>query len=480
MKKPTASSIERALACPGSLALPGVYTSSRAAERGTAIHEYLEAVQGGADPEAALEEVPEDWRPVCAAIELDRLPQGLAAEVAFAYHLNDGTGRELGCRLGRRYEGTEEWELPGTADVVGLSEDAVYVGDYKTGWVEPTPAERNGQLLFLALAAARAYGRDAAVVEIIRIKENGTPWRDRAELDELDLDAFAAELGQLRARAAAAHEQVALVGDPDVHPGPHCKYCPAFSRCPSKRDLLIRLAAGTAFDEWKAVQPLSPAVAGAAYERFLMVRQAMKHVEAAWKEALAKYGELPLSAGRVLREVLEEGNEQLDGRVVYAVVKAQLGQEVAEAAVEIAASKASIDRALKAAAGAGIIKPRTGAAHQRAILKVVRDRKGATRPMRTKLVEMAAGAVAPLGQPQPAPELAAAPPASPAEAGPPSEEEQAAIRVREQLEVGIEAPPDMEALHKTIRAGMEREVETWSPVLKLWGRLNEELKGRAA
>jgi hypothetical protein len=454
------------------MALPHVFSTSSAAERGTAIHAYLEAVQNGVDPETALENVPEDWRPVCAAIELERLPRGLAAEVAFAYDLEHDAGRELGRGLERSYEGLSAWELAGTADVVGVAADAVYVGDAKTGWTEPTPAERNGQLLFLALAAARAYEKPSAVVEIIRVKETGAIWRDRAELDEFDLDCFADELAALRPRIHAAQAQAAEQGEPDVALGPHCRYCPAFTSCPAQRSLVMRLASGAEFDAWEALKPLSPAAAGQAWERLKVIEPLVRRVKESVLAARAEYGELPLPSGKFLREVIEPGNEQLDGRVVFAVIRDRLGPTVADDAVEIAASKASIDRALKKAAAAGDIKPRTGAKWGRDLLADIRDRGGASKPERAKLVEAEVSGVLPAATPAPAqPEPAAA--VSPAEAG-------EVARVRAMLETGLEVPPDMQALHKTIRAGMERDTEAWSPLLLLWGQLNEALKERAA
>ena len=168
--------------------------------------------------------------------------------------------------------------------------------------------------------------------------------------------------------------------------GDWCRYCPSWGACPAKRQLVQRI--GVELDEWQAIQPLTPAQAGAAWVRLKEFQSALRRVESAVLAARAQYGELPLPSGMILREVVEPGNERLDGRVVFAVIRDSISQVVAEAAVEIDASKASIDRALKnATCDGGPVKPRTVAKWSREILAEVRARGGTERPIRKKLVE---------------------------------------------------------------------------------------------
>src|SRR5690606_5564131 len=115
--------------------------------------------------------VPEKYRDLCEAIDFERLPQGLAAEVAIAIDVQTGKARELGRGNGRCYETVRETEIPMTLDLLGANDDAVMVGDYKSGYSDVPPAVENGQLRTNAVAAARLIGRDTAVVEIIRIKD---------------------------------------------------------------------------------------------------------------------------------------------------------------------------------------------------------------------------------------------------------------------------------------------------------------------
>ena len=383
----TASSLDRIASCPASAALPQVQTTSDAAARGTAVHLYLERIASGELPEEAMESLEGDVRALCEAIDLDRLPKGTSPEIAYAYDVVTGQARELGRRLGRRYTGIASTEIAGTADAVGVGPHSVFVGDYKTGWSAPK-ARDSLQLRFLALCAARVYQREAAVVEVIRIRSNGSPWRESAALDVLDLDEVADGLVNLLLRVRRAQEIVAEGRLPDVSEGEHCQFCPAWPSCPAKATMLVRVASGAALDPILSLLPLTPEMAGHAWSKLRESRRVLERLERACHAALDQYGEFPLPSGAVLRKVTEEGNEQLDGKVVFAVVRELHDQEVAEAAIQIEASKAGLERALKSAAEAGKIKPRGRAAAERAVLKAVRDRGGASHPPVTRVVEV--------------------------------------------------------------------------------------------
>lgn len=69
---PSASALDRAIACPASVAMgPQINSSSTAADRGTAIHLYLEqCALGIANPLAG---VPSEYHEVCLAIDVDAL-----------------------------------------------------------------------------------------------------------------------------------------------------------------------------------------------------------------------------------------------------------------------------------------------------------------------------------------------------------------------------------------------------------------------
>lgn len=480
MMRPTFSTLERTARCPGHLALPHVYSSGPAAERGTAIHDYLEAVQNGADPEEALELVPDEYRALCAAIDLDRLPKGLAAEVAFAYDFVTGKAREFGRGVKRKYEGLGPTEIAGTVDVLGVSEDAVYVGDYKTGWSElPAPAEAF-QLRIGALAASRVYARERAVVEFVRIKENGGSWKVPAELDGFDLDAFAADLRPLKKRI---EEQQALAatrgGVPDVSTGPWCKHCPAWAACPAQKAFIQRAVAAVNADESNLIKPTTAAEYGQAWHLAKAMASLARRLEKQVKEVgLPEFGELPLPGGRLLREVVEEGDRELEGRVVFAVVRDLYNEDLAGDVVEVSATFKRIGEALKRAPKE-VIPARGAAKAERAILAEVEKRGGLTRPTVKRLREVdpaqapaveAAGSSSPAALPAPAPKEAANDPDA-------KDRANVAARLERVLEEKDPAGA-LQLIRHRIKLGMESDVESWAPLLKLWGLASEELKER--
>jgi hypothetical protein len=102
--KLTASQLDRAMACPASIALPAVSLApSPESDRGTEIHRFLEtAITHGR--EAALAEVPDDapWRATCEGIDLDLLTaeaERVECEVRFAYRPLADTARQLGAHV---------------------------------------------------------------------------------------------------------------------------------------------------------------------------------------------------------------------------------------------------------------------------------------------------------------------------------------------------------------------------------------------
>ena len=69
---PTASSLERAIACPASVALPQIFSGGIDAERGSAIGKFARDVLAREPFEVALERVPrKDWRATCEALDWD-------------------------------------------------------------------------------------------------------------------------------------------------------------------------------------------------------------------------------------------------------------------------------------------------------------------------------------------------------------------------------------------------------------------------
>ena len=161
----TASRLELARSCPGSFAL-GPHVSpapGEAAEKGTAIHAFLEAILDGVDPDEALPELPEA-RAVCEKIDAREVHEVAgpdpSTETPLGWDPATGEAREAPRATTERrdYSALPEGWVAGTADAVSEEDAAVRVTDWKTGAFEvPDPGE-NPQLLFLGLAAARAPG----------------------------------------------------------------------------------------------------------------------------------------------------------------------------------------------------------------------------------------------------------------------------------------------------------------------------------
>lgn len=238
--KLSGSGLDRADHCPASVVFPQTRTTTPYSSRGTVLHEFLMRVPKlGRD--AALAMVPEEYRGGCERLQLDGLPldaDAYAAEVAYAYNITAGIARELGRGINRDYSQLQEGEIPGTEDVVGLTDDSVIIIDWKSGWADLGPVRENWQLRFGALAACRTYGKERAVVAIIRLMEDGEWYVKRAELDEIDLDATEHALRGIRGRIAQETLAFAQGATLETSEGPWCRYCPAFNVCPSKMGLV--------------------------------------------------------------------------------------------------------------------------------------------------------------------------------------------------------------------------------------------------
>jgi RecB family exonuclease len=347
----SASGLHRALACPASAVLPHVRETSPAATRGTVIHRYLEAIARGAKPEQALEAVPSEHRTVCEAIDVGALPacdpETFRSEVALAFDTATGWARELGSGISRAYAGLDPTEIPGTADVLGVGRESVYVADYKSGFRPVPPARDNLQLRFLALAACRAHDRPRAVVAIIRLREDGTAWYDQAELSVEDLADTEGQLRTLVAGIERVGEQVFAGETPAVTLGEHCSYCPAKTHCPAYTGLIRHLAQSPDEVLEEISSRLTPELASQAYARLKVAEEALELA----KKALQSYARetpIPLGGDMVYGEV-ETTRSSIDAEVAAGVLKEAYGAKVADAAIEQSVSQASIKRALEAA-----------------------------------------------------------------------------------------------------------------------------------
>lgn len=376
MSIPAPSAHERVALCPASDSLPHIREAEMdgATSRGLAVHHYLAAVPV-VGWQAALAQVPEEWRADCEVIELTRLPacrpESFAAEVCLAYNLTTGQARVLGHDLS--YEEMKALllleEMPAKIDTLGLGEDFVILWDYKSGRKRHGPARTIRQLRAYALAAARAYGKSKAIVGIIRIGDDGRPWFSGGDaeglLDELELAMIEEEIRELVAKRDEARRAIRANILPRLVVGDHCTYCPALHGCPAHM-VGIRALAGEAMgptrllsgagqeelDElWRQSAKSAMAVASETdlARAVAMVKVAKRRLEFL-EDSLqrrATQQPIPRADGDLWGPCIQDSVEDVE--TAKQMLTLLYGEAVAEAATEtkITMSKKSIGRALR-------------------------------------------------------------------------------------------------------------------------------------
>lgn len=354
---PTGSKLDTVGRCPAAAALPQVETIPDESDKdprakGTGVHRFLELVaEVGRD--AALEQVDEAWRPLCAEIDTAKLTRELACstEVALAYNWREDTARRLFPIERRAYEIDASCEVAFRLDLLGVGDEAVLIGDYRGphAWL-PLPDD-SYQLGIGAVAAARLFGKSRARLEYIRILDDGRPLRFDADLDVFGIEA-AAERVRGAMQAVELVRQVVESGRvPNVSEGPWCRYCNARQACPAKTATIRQLVLDT-----QPIAPLkviTPEDARRAYAMFEPMKRALKQVEG----SLYAYAKLdPIfvreeddGSQRWFGELSRPGNDQVDGPIAHAVLTEMYSGEVANASVTFETTKTAIGAAVRAA-----------------------------------------------------------------------------------------------------------------------------------
>lgn len=372
---PSPSSLGRVAACLPSEILPHTLVVAGAlTERGTVAHSFLETVLSLAKfhsleeaVEIALAEAPEEHRPYLEAIDVAALPaaepEAYVAEVSFAYDVKTGKSRELGRRMRRDdvQAARKAGEIAGTIDILGAAPEAAVVLDYKTGRGFVEKAETNWQLGAYGLMAARALGLPGVVRGALRVLENSNPFFDLDTMDASSVDVFEAKLRNLVRRRDGAiaraienlrEKRPLLEGAPSFVEGPHCKYCPAFSSCPTKTKHLIELARDGAVDPRELVLPeWNEELAAAAWKKVALGYALLDRMKSALKDYAAEH---PFSLGDgmmvgpnecvsepLIATKLREPLEKTFGPVVAAAVISETVE------TKVSATKEKFERALK-------------------------------------------------------------------------------------------------------------------------------------
>lgn len=355
MTRLSASSVPRALSCPASLVLPAHTFAEAATEAGTERHAEMETSIDLGD----LSALPERVQVMIG--EGDEV----FTEISFAYDIATGLARQLG--HGRAsYRNLAPYEIPGTLDV--LVRGAVTIVIDKKGFLRVGPAETNTQTMTYALMVARFFGLDEVTV-VIFYELGGV---DVATVSTLDLDAHAERLKELAVTVArAATNPTAYIAT-----GPHCRWCDAFLSCPKQHETTLDVSDG---DRVMALERRIPFESDDDAARAFDLLSRAKMLTARLSAALAARATerpIPLPDGRMYGPVVKNGNERLDGDVMFSVVRDLHGQGIADAAVERKASKTRLKEALRFAGG-------KVAALERQVLDEVRKRGGASRDTKT-------------------------------------------------------------------------------------------------
>lgn len=334
----TASRIELASKCPGSQAHEPVETTNDAAERGTAIHDYIATLLSRGDAPLPRNE---DARTVCELLDTEQILKAAVPDARVEYrvelglYLSPASGDSSGAGIlegsyHRDYSGAPEGSIPGTADVIAVEDGQVLVTDWKTGARElPHPAD-NYQLRFLGLAAARAFGKDAATVQMVAIREDGSIDTREAHLTHDDLGEIEAELASIARRVEHARN-----GDPVYKTGIHCRYCPALPHCPAVAGAAQAILEGPP-------EEMTPRRAAELWSNLQAVEAAAKKS----REALQEYvyaRPIPTEAGKELK-VVETRRETIDSSKAFAILSENLPDE--QLAYVVSVTKTSISNGL--------------------------------------------------------------------------------------------------------------------------------------
>lgn len=345
------SAVQRAISCPESFSLPQVEVESddRAA-RGTTAHAFLRNVLSGEmTREEALAMVPADdaGRGACEAAELSQLPRGGRHELAVAWDPVLDRARVLGKDIGRAYEehgADREHELVGSIDLCGdLLDRRVFVFDFKTG--RPQYSARDSwQLRAGAVIWSLLRGADEALVGHLIVNDD-VRW-DLWEIDAIALADYKVQLRDLALRMKRQTRRADL-SEADVAEGGHCKYCPAWNRCPAKTGLVQHMSTivrtgGTA----AYLQPATIATAWRMLDKYDEVAKKMR----AEIEKHALRAPVDLGDGWELRSAPGEEKDVITDPVkAIMIVEREIGPKAMLKAAST--SKRAITAACKAAGG---------------------------------------------------------------------------------------------------------------------------------
>lgn len=349
----TMSALPRLLNCPSSAVLSKAENASVYADAGHDEHAEL----------AQLDSLPEEYAHL--------VPAGARSEVKVAYDVVARTGRIIGEGDGRGYGSLGVYEIPGSIDVLGIDGDIVVVLDWKTGYRDVDPAERNWQLWGYGIAAANALGKSQVRLVIVYTKTGRV---DIAEIGALELADFAFQLAMLHEREAELRARKTRGELLDTKEGSWCRYCPSKHVCPSKNALLVQIAkvglaseivrshgvTPEAIESFEQVvgeslallgdAAMTPDRARAAYHQFVRIEQIVADAKKRLDTYVDENGPIGLGDGRAYGRYVRKGRKQLDGDIAVQAIREVVGESAKEfeaMAIERSTTQAAIERAAK-------------------------------------------------------------------------------------------------------------------------------------
>ena len=332
----SASATERTLACPASLALPKVHRSSAYAERGHGIHAFVRAVLAGVPHAAAVAAVDEEHLGTCNRMQVSALVGDLynvRCEVAYALDPIARTARFLGVDVGRNYEqfNLGPNEIPGSLDIEGTNfTDVPVVRDLKTGYLDVTDAEDNGQGLFFAAVKYLMTGAPEVIFEILKLRPDGSLVTvSSATYTAFELDSFLDSLEEALVESRAARRVYLAGGTPDVTVGTWCRFCESMESCPAYMRLAKSMASDVADIETR-VDHLTLPEAGVAWRKAKTIEAMLKRVLEALKSR-ARQEPLPIDGGKQVKAI-SFGRSDFDRDLALAMLR-ERGATDAEIAV---------------------------------------------------------------------------------------------------------------------------------------------------
>lgn len=341
----TSSQLGRIAACPASQALPHVNRESKWSKAGKAVHAFLEDCSNSGSAGDALNRVPTEFHDLCAMIALETLPHsekgGYAAEVAFAFNVDTFSARELGRSIGREYvkHGLDpEREIGGSPDLVGVAENAVVVADLKTGYGWQTPD--SWQMRANGAMAALAYQKDEAYMLTLIVHGDETV-RLYGHMNAFEIADVARDMAGVFERAHSG------IADNVFTIGEHCRYCPAMSFCPAQTKLVkdLALSAASPLTSADMAAQLTPESAREAWTKLKAAKGAIEAIDQAVR-LFARQAPIDLGGGKWLGTKTKT-TEVMDGGATLKVLRDKYGPEIADAVVEMTATKTRLKDAMR-------------------------------------------------------------------------------------------------------------------------------------